>query len=95
MNVETLRFLATKDCRELLDNYFGDGMGPAEAAKYNKEVLQMKLDFQPSHLTNAIDFCYLNPLWSLHSLCQYEVVVLQKASWRRLYVVLRNVFAPC
>ncbi|KAF8797262.1 hypothetical protein HNY73_001547 [Argiope bruennichi] len=41
------------DFKELFEDFFGDGMGPAVAAKYYKEVLQMKSDFQLSDPTNS------------------------------------------
>ncbi|GBL73822.1 hypothetical protein AVEN_230786-1 [Araneus ventricosus] len=38
--------------KEQLENYFYDGMGPAESAKYHKGVLEMNADFQPRDLAN-------------------------------------------
>ncbi|GBN53916.1 hypothetical protein AVEN_22352-1 [Araneus ventricosus] len=52
MTAETLRFLPAEECREQFENYFNDGMGPAESAKYHKGVLEMNADLQPSDLAN-------------------------------------------
>ncbi|GBN19422.1 hypothetical protein AVEN_270188-1 [Araneus ventricosus] len=53
ITAETLRFLPAEECREQFENYFNDGMGPAESAKYHKGVLEMNADFQPSDLANS------------------------------------------
>ncbi|GBN30584.1 hypothetical protein AVEN_75151-1 [Araneus ventricosus] len=53
MTAETLRFLPAEECREQFENYFNDGMGPAESAKYHKGVLEMDDDFQPSDLASS------------------------------------------
>ncbi|GBL73954.1 hypothetical protein AVEN_230888-1 [Araneus ventricosus] len=53
MTAETLRFLPAEECREQFENYFNDGMEPAESAKYHKGVLEMNADFQPSDLANS------------------------------------------
>ncbi|KAF8770398.1 hypothetical protein HNY73_017936 [Argiope bruennichi] len=45
-SAETLRFLPAKNCREQFEDYFGNSLEPAEAAKYYKEVLVMKSNFQ-------------------------------------------------
>ncbi|CAL1265259.1 unnamed protein product, partial [Larinioides sclopetarius] len=47
MTAETLRFLPAKDCREKFEEYFNDGMRPAESAKYHSEILEMNPALQP------------------------------------------------
>ncbi|GBL96664.1 hypothetical protein AVEN_207822-1 [Araneus ventricosus] len=53
MTAETLRFLPAEECREQFENYFNDGMRPAESIKYHEGVLEMDADFQPSDLANS------------------------------------------
>ncbi|KAF8785682.1 hypothetical protein HNY73_011195 [Argiope bruennichi] len=74
MIAETLRFLPAKDYREQFEDYFGDDLGFAEAAKYCQELLQTKTDFQPSDLANS----RINPI--------RRTIEYWYEKWRLLYL---------
>ncbi|KAF8796391.1 hypothetical protein HNY73_000771 [Argiope bruennichi] len=77
-SAEILRFLPAEDCREQFEDYFGDGMRPAEAAKYHKGILEMKSDFQLSDLANS----RINPL--------LRTIEYWYEKWRLLHLGSRN-----
>lgn len=50
---ETLRYLPADESKEKFMEYFNDGMGIAESAKYHEEILRLEEKFEEKHLANG------------------------------------------